>query len=188
MFNSKNRDRQYVKKRKYHMKHKILSLKNLLFLPAILCAKSTYAVCPVCTIFAGAGVGLSRTLGIDDTITGLWLGGLTVSLIAWTINFLTQHNIKFIGRKPLVAAAYISATLWPLYHYNFIGNPQNTLWGFDKLILGFIMGIIIFTGGCIWYNSIKQKNNGHAQFPLQKVAIPIGLLIIASIIFYSITR
>lgn len=32
------------------------------------------AVCPVCTVAVGTGVGLSRWLGVDDTITGLWLG------------------------------------------------------------------------------------------------------------------
>jgi len=33
-----------------------------------------FAVCPVCTVAAGAGVGLSRWLGIDDIIIGLWVG------------------------------------------------------------------------------------------------------------------
>ena len=32
------------------------------------------AICPVCTVAVGAGIGLSRWLGIDDSITGLWIG------------------------------------------------------------------------------------------------------------------
>ena len=46
---------------------------------------SSYAICPICTLAVGAGVGLSRWLGVDDTVTGLWIGGLTVSMILWTI-------------------------------------------------------------------------------------------------------
>ena len=48
---------------------------NLLF------AKQALAVCPICTIAVGAGVGLSRYFGVDDAITGLWVGGLIVSMI-----------------------------------------------------------------------------------------------------------
>ena len=46
----------------------------------LLFAKKALAVCPICTVAAATGIGFSRWLGIDDTITGLWIGGLTVSL------------------------------------------------------------------------------------------------------------
>ncbi len=50
-----------------------------------------------------AGIGLSRWLGIDDTITGLWIGGLIISLAIWTINWIIKKNIYFKGRKIIIA-------------------------------------------------------------------------------------
>ena len=44
------------------------------------------AVCPVCTIAIGAGLEGMRMLGVKDILTGIWAGGLTVSLIGWTAN------------------------------------------------------------------------------------------------------
>lgn len=38
------------------------------------------AQCPVCTVAIGVGVGLCRYLGIDDLITGLWIGALLLAL------------------------------------------------------------------------------------------------------------
>jgi hypothetical protein len=37
-------------------------------------------VCPVCTIAVAGGVGLCRYLGIDDLISGAWIGALLFSL------------------------------------------------------------------------------------------------------------
>lgn len=146
------------------------------------------ALCPVCTFATGLGIGFSRKLGIDDSITGLWIGGLIASSIAWTINILTRHNIKFLGRKPLIALLYVIASLWPLYHYGYIGIPGNILWGYDKLVLGIIIGMVTFTFGCLWYAYQKKQHGERAQFPFQKVLMPIGLLTLMSIIFYCITR
>jgi hypothetical protein len=39
-------------------------------------AETASAICPLCTIAVGAGVGLSRWIGVDDAVTGLWIGGL----------------------------------------------------------------------------------------------------------------
>ena len=52
------------------------------------------AVCPVCTIAIGAGLEGMRMLGVKDILTGIWAGGLTVSLIGWTANYMHKHNVK----------------------------------------------------------------------------------------------
>ena len=52
-----------------------------------LVATAAFAVCPVCTIAIGAGLEGMRMLGVKDVITGIWAGGLTVSLIVWTANY-----------------------------------------------------------------------------------------------------
>ena len=154
----------------------------------LLSAVKAYAICPVCTVAVGAGVGLARWLGIDDTITGLWVGGFIVSLIMWTINYLERRNIKFFGRNLLVAVGYYALTVVPIYFIKTIWHPENTIGGINKLLLGIIVGSILFYLGAIWYMYLKRKNNGHAYFPFQKVVMPIAPLIIMSIIFYFLTK
>jgi hypothetical protein len=144
------------------------------------------AVCPLCTVAVCASVGLSRWLGVDDTITGLWLGGLAVSLIVWTIAWLSHKNIRFIGRKPLIVLAYGALILWPLYYYNIIGQALNKLWGIDKLLLGMAVGAVGFSAGAWLNGALKKKNSGQAYFPFQKIILPVGALAILSLIFYLI--
>ena len=154
----------------------------------LLSAVKAYAICPVCTVAVGAGVGLARWLGIDDTITGLWVGGFIVSLIMWTINYLGKRNIKFKGRDILVIITYYAVVVVPIYFIKTIWHQENTLGGINKLLLGIVIGSILFYVGATWYHIMKMKNNGRAYFPFQKVVMPIGPLIIMSIIFYFITK
>jgi hypothetical protein len=153
--------------------------------------KEVLAVCPICTVAVGAGVGLSRWLGIDDSITGLWIGGLTVSMITWTISWLDKKNIKFKGRIITTIFGYYLLIVVPLYFMGIMGNPINTICACgvaDKLLLGIVTGSIAFWFGASWYYYLKEKNQGRAYFPFQKVVMPISPLIILSIIFYFLTK
>ena len=150
----------------------------------------TYAICPVCVIAIGAGLGLSEYLGIDDTVAGLWIGGLLVAMILWTIDWLNQKKWRLGGpevRGILVVAAYYVLTIWPLWARGLIGHPYHRFWGVDKLILGITIGSIAFFGANLTYNDIKKKNGGHAQFPYQKVVLPVATLLVLSLIFYFLT-
>ena len=75
-------------------------MKNLTkYLLCVLCGMLVFvaaadAVCPVCTIAIGAGLEGMRMLGVKDVITGVWAGGLTISLIGWTANYMRRHNVK----------------------------------------------------------------------------------------------
>lgn len=142
------------------------------------------AVCPVCTVAVGAGVGLSRWLGVDDLITGLWLGGLVVSLIYWTVTWMHKHAIKFKHMPLVIAFSYYLLAFVPLYMAGITGHPGNQFVGMDKLVLGAIVGSIAFLGGAWAYETIKKKNQGHAYFPFQKVLMPIFPLIVISLLVY----
>jgi len=146
------------------------------------------AVCPVCTIAVGAGVGFSRWLGIDDTVTGLWIGGITVSMIVWTINWMIKKNINFKGRNAITTIAYYLLIVAPLHFIDIIGHPYNKMWGIDKIILGVMVGSVFFYLGDITYQYLKKKNGGKAHFPFEKVVLPISPLIILSIVFYLLTK
>lgn len=155
---------------------------------AVLIARPALAVCPVCTIAVGAGVGFSRWLGIDDTVTGLWIGGLTVSLIMWTINWLNKKNIYFKLRKIIVVIGYYAIIVVPLYFTGIMGHFYNKVWGIDKLLVGIITGSILFAASAIWYYYLKNHHGGRAYFPFQKVVMTVAPLIIFSFIFYWITK
>jgi hypothetical protein len=167
---------------------KILSYISLVVVGGILLASSAQAVCPICTIAVVGGVGLSRWLGIDDSITGLWVGGLIVSFIMWTIKWFEKKNIRFKGRDSVTILAFYALTIVPLYFTDILGHPLNKLWGIDKLILGIIVGSVFFTLGDKFCCYLKSKNEGKAHFPFQKVVLPIIPLLILSFIFYLITK
>jgi len=143
--------------------------------------------CPVCFIVVSAGVGLSRWLGIDDTISGLWIGGLTVVLSIWTINLLNKKDVHFKTRDIIVLLCYYCMVIIPLEWAGIMGDPRNRLWGIDKIMLGFLLGSVGLTAGTAWYDHVKRKN-GKAHFPFEKVAAPVAPLIIFSLIFYLITK
>jgi len=153
-------------------------------------AEKALAVCPICTVAVGVGVGLSRWLGIDDSITGLWIGGLTVSMITWTISWFDKKNIRFKGRTIATILGYYLLIIVPFFYSGIIMNPLQTLCacGLDKLLLGIIIGSFGFWFGASWYYYLKEKNQGRAYFPFQKVVMPISPLIILSIIFYFLTK
>lgn len=146
------------------------------------------AQCPVCTVAAIGGVGLARWLKIDDTITGIWIGGLLVSVSLWTINWLKAKKWRFWQDNIIVPLFYYLTTIIPLYTYKIIGHPGNLFWKMDKLVLGIIIGSIFFMGITLKYQEIKQRNNGRAQFPFQKVVLPVLTLSLLSLIFYFLTK
>lgn len=163
----------------------------LLISATALIALPAQAVCPVCIVAVGAGLGLSRHLGIDDTMTGLWIGGLTVAMIMWTINW-AKPKIKKVKAIPLwntlIIIAYYAMVAWPLTTQNFIGHPLNKIWGIDKIILGITLGSVVFWGMSELYLYLKKENNNHAYFPFQKVVMPFGALAFFSLIFYLLTK
>ena len=153
----------------------------------LLLATPASAMCPVCTVGVIAGLGLSRWLGIDDTVSGIWIGGLLMSLTGWTVNWLESKKWNFKGSPFVCAIMYYGLVIWPLYTKEIIGHPFNTFWGIDKLVLGIIIGSIFFCAGAILYKYFKKKN-GKAHFPFEKVVLPISPLVILSIVFYFLTK
>ena len=48
--------------------------------------------CAVCTIAVGASLEIARTLGVDDSIVGVWAGALLVMIGFWTIRWFEKKN------------------------------------------------------------------------------------------------
>lgn len=155
---------------------------------SFLAAKTTLAVCPVCAVAVGAGLGLSRWIGVDDLITATWIGGVLVTLSWWTVEWLDSKKIKFKGRKILVTLAYYVLTIAPLYYYGIMGHPYNQFWGIDKLLLGIIVGTIGFFGGSMLNLWLKKKNGGKVYIKFQRVIIPVAILLLISLGWYLIIK
>ena len=158
---------------------------------AVVCAifvSGAFAVCPVCTVAVGAGLEGARLLGVDDVITGIWAGGLTLSLFLWTAGWLKKRGVTSAFWQLFVPFVCYYGLLGMVYLMPSITFGANTLWGIDKFLLGVIVGTLCFWAGARWYIIIKRKNGGHAQFAFQKVVVPISFLLIATAVFWVITK
>lgn len=146
-------------------------------------------MCQICTVTVIAGLGISRLLGIDDTVASLWIGGLILSLTFVTIDWIDKKWPKFKIKRlqtALFALMYLLVLL-PLKLNGSIGIPGNTFWGVDKIILGVMAGSVFFLIG-IWVDKKIRKMRGKQLFKFQKVALPVISLIIASVLFYFLTK
>jgi len=164
---------------------KIIPLFILSFL--FVFSKSAHAVCPVCTIAVGAGVGVSRWIGIDDTITGLWIGGLIISSGLWMANWVRKKSWKIPYPEILSIILMLLFVVPPLYWSKMIGISGNTLLGIDKVVLGTIVGSILFFLSIRADKVLRKTNNGKVYVYYQKVILPVLFLSIFSFIFYLIT-
>jgi len=144
------------------------------------------AVCPVCTVAVGAGLGFSRYYHIDDMITSLWMGGLVISTIYWIINWLAKRKIKSQNATSITFIIMYALVFIPLWIGDTIGVKYNTLWGIDKVLLGITLGSIAFYIGMKANDGLKKKNGGKVYIPFQRVVMPVLALWLTSLIFYFI--
>ena len=60
---------------------------------------SAQAICPICVVAIGAGLGFSRWLKIDDLVSSVWIGAFLWTLVVWTLHWMRKKNwgFKFDG-------------------------------------------------------------------------------------------
>lgn len=145
------------------------------------------AVCPLCTIAVGAGLGFSRWLGIDDMVTGLWIGALIISSSLWTVSFAQKRNWEMLSKTPLVIFLFYLLVIPPLFWSKIIGHPANTLWGIDKVLLGTTFGSLAFSLAVYFEQWLRRQHDGKIFFYYQKVLVPVTALTLLSLLFYLIT-
>lgn len=146
-------------------------------------------MCPICTVTVIAGLGLSRLLGIDDIVISLWIGAFILSFSFITIDWVEKKWPKLRFKRftiPTIILMYL-LVLVPLKMDGSIGIPGNTLWGIDKIVLGIIIGSIVFLLGA-WADKRVRKIKGHQLFKFQKVVFPVVGIIITSLVFFFITK
>ena len=146
------------------------------------------AICPLCVVAVGGGLGFSRWLGVDDIISSIWIGALLVSLSIWTIIWLDKKGWSFKYQKTIVPVTYYALVLLPLYYYDIVGHPLNKIFGIDKIIFGSVLGTAIFIASIVFNDFLKKKNQGKQFFNYQKVILPFVILLILSFIIYFLLK
>ena len=160
-------------------------MKRQIILAAILllmAAQSASAVCPVCTVAVIAGVGLLRVWGVDDLISGIWIGALVISSSLWLLDYLNKKKKKFKYMGPATTLIMYVLFLVPMYYAGLLGNSTGTIFGLDRLLVGIIIGSVFFLGGTGFDNYLRSLNEGKVLFFYQKVILPMTFIIVASII------
>lgn len=139
------------------------------------------AHCPLCVAGAAAGITLTRWVGVDDSITGIWIATLLGSSSFWLTNwFLSKYGNKikkgliyFV--KPFFYLLIFVSTIWSFYKFQLIIRMDQIM-GLDKLAFGMLVGGVAF----YLLDLIKIKR----YFPYQKIVISLGSMIILSIFDY----
>lgn len=139
--------------------------------------------CPVCTIAIGAALPITQRMGVPDSVVGLWTGAFLAIMGYWIIKFMTRRGWDFPGRNAIVLAlsvatigfAYISTV--PYSPCDYFGIIR-----LDPLLMGTILGAILFIVTEKIYDWMKARNGGHAHFPFEKVVLPVVVLALASAI------
>lgn len=158
-------------------------------------------ICDLCTVGVVAGLAVSRYLGVDDSVVGVWIGAVVVALIAMTNAYLENKNVRFKFRDTVIALSYVGFTGASLYLAGVIGLPRNVFFKVsqefagvipaivaDKILVSSVVGALVLVGASKFYQFLKAKNGGKAHFPFEKVFIPLASLAVTSAAFYFVTR
>lgn len=143
-------------------------------------------MCPVCAVGVAVGVGLSRWLGVDDSISGIWIGALLLILAILSVKPFFKNRDK----KPFWVYI-LSIVIWwllaflPLYFIGFLSDCGK-IWGIPRLVFSSLVGLIVVLLAVGLDKFLRTKKDGKAHFPYQKVIIPIAFLIIASLVAWGL--
>jgi len=147
--------------------------------------KPVFAQCPVCIVTVGGGLWLAKTLGVDDLIASIWIGALTT---AFAIMLADKWKLVKLP-KPQISWSVIFYLLTLLYLQigGFFNRPYCKIWGVCEVWLGITIGTVFLWLGVLLDKFLRTKNNGKVFFPFQKVAAPVAMTLLASLIFYLLT-
>ena len=80
------------------------------------------AHCPLCTAAVGSGLVIARSMGIDDSIVGIWIGAFIISTALWLNKFLVKRFRTIPFQKTIITVTFFLLTVVPLYFSNMITN------------------------------------------------------------------
>ena len=181
-------------------------MRKLMLIPAfiasfiIAAAEFVSAHCPLCTTGAVIGVGITRSLGVDDSIVGLFVGAVIISTVLWFNKWLFKKNIKIPFQETLLVIISFLSFAIPFYVAGIITNFDMVksmpevhsmlglgIFGIDKLLFGMIVSSIFVWGAFKFSDYIKRKR-GKVLYPFQGLSFMFIILAVLSLIFWLITK
>ena len=141
--------------------------------------------CAVCTVAVGASLEIARSLGVDDSVVGVWAGGFLALLGYWLILWFDRKGWRFFGRDVLLMAVSVGSIGF-MYLTDFMYSPKvlGYIFYMDPLLFSTIFGALVLIYSSKFYQWMKARNGGHAHFPFEKVVVPVAALALVSIYFY----
>lgn len=142
------------------------------------------AHCPLCVAGAGVGLTLSRWIGLDDSITGLWLAAFLGTMSFWIYpSFMRKiHKPGWFWLKPAIYILIFASSIWSFYRFNLVIRMEK-MFGLDKLIFGMV------TGGVVFYlvdeiNNLIIRLKGKVFFSYQRMVVALGSILLLSFLDY----
>jgi len=151
-------------------------------LPAVM------AHCPLCTGATIVGVGITRSFGLDDSIVGVFVGGMIISTALWFNNVLKKRSIGIKGNEKLRLLSLIILTsiltLVTFYYAGLFGRGNEfRIFGIESILIGSFSGGILSLGAFYYSNYLKNKNGGKVLFNYQTMIISLIVLIVNAGLF-----
>ena len=147
---------------------------------------SAYAnpACAVCTVAVGATLEFARYMGVDDSVVGVWAGAMLALMGYWLILWFDKKRWDFPGRNLILMVSSV-AMIGFMYVSKMVYSAEVILiFYIDPFLFSTILGAIVFIYASKFYQWMKAKNGGRAHFPFEKVVVPIGALVLLSVLFY----
>lgn len=161
------------------MFRKIFTLLAVAITLVVLLPPSVMAHCPLCTAAVGSGLVIARSVGIDDSLVGVWIGAFIISTALWLNKFLAKRFRIIPFQKTIITIAFFLLTVVPLYFSNLI-TFQYTMFGIDRLLFGTVLGCILSLTGFRVSKSIRNSRN-KPMIPFQSILLTIAILVISNL-------
>ncbi len=153
----------------------------LVFTIPITPAQAIAPACAVCVVAIGSGLGISRALGIDDLMTGVWVGALLLAIAMFTGSWIKKKWPNFAYYN-LVSYGLTYFLTIPFFFIFKLFDAGGSIFGVSKLLLGMIAGTIALIIGLYTDTCLRRLQENHkAFFPFQKVILPLIALSLATL-------
>ncbi|MDN5358230.1 MAG: hypothetical protein PWP76_73 [Candidatus Diapherotrites archaeon] len=151
---------------------------TLLVFVLALAIPSALAHCPLCTAAVGTGAVISRFLGLDDMVFGLWVGAVVVSSTMVAARKMKQ---VFPYQNAVLSAAAVALTVYGLKLADILGDLRYMVFGIDKMVIGIVVGAAVtYVMPKISLKLLLKYRR--ALFPRQTIVLTVLTLIILSIL------
>jgi len=133
------------------------------------------------------GLTLTRWVGVDDSITGLWLAAFLGAISFWTYSSLLKKKLpeKIVKNhflRPLIYIGIFGLTLWSFYKFNLV-IKHGDIFGIHKLTFGMLVGGVSFYLVDLLDDYLIKKK-GKVFFPYQRIVVSLGSIFILSLGLY----